>query len=137
MKRFYSIFFFIGSLCGVAALLLFLIKIPKWDIISLDNVDYIYDKLSFHMFFLELILILVGIGAAVLAFFGYQSIKEEAVRQAVNQAVNQAVAKASDEVRAFFQTSGKPTEWDISRESPHDGSSKSEMETRDEEEESK
>ena len=45
MKRFYNIFFFIGSFNGIAALLLFGFKIPKWEIISLDNVDYIYDSI--------------------------------------------------------------------------------------------
>ena len=42
-----------GSICGFFALLLFAISIPRKEIISIENVDYIYDKLSFHMFFLE------------------------------------------------------------------------------------
>lgn len=97
------------------------------EIISIDDVDYIYDKLSFHMFFLEAILVIVGLAAAVLGIVGYQPIKDEAV--------SQAVSKAKDEARAYFETLDKPTKSDIPIKSPHDSSSKSEMETRVEEEE--
>ncbi len=71
----------------------FALSIPVKGIISIDDVDYIYDKLSFHMFFLEAILVIVGLAAAVLGIVGYQSIKDEAV--------SQAVSKAKDEARAY------------------------------------
>ena len=123
----FNILFGFGGLCGIAALLFFAFSIPVKEIISIDDVDYIYDKLSFHMFFLEAILVIVGLAAAVLGIVGYQSIKDEAV--------SQAVSKAKDEARAYFETLDKPTKSDIPIKSPHDSSSKPEMETRVEEEE--
>lgn len=129
MKTFYNFFFGIGSLCGIVAILLFFFRIPKTEIISLDNIDYIYDKLSFHMFFLELILVIAGLGAAFLGIVGYQSIKDEAV--------GRAVEKAKDEARAYFEALDKSTESDLPIKSHHSDSNAPEMETRDEEEESK
>lgn len=38
------------------------------------------------MWFLEMILLIAGLAAAVLGFVGYQSVKEEAVKQAVERA---------------------------------------------------
>jgi len=123
----FNILFGIGGLCGIVALLLFALRIPVEEIISIDDVDYIYDKLSFHMFFLEAILVIVGLVAAVLGIVGYQSIKDEAV--------SQAVSKGKDEARAYLEALDKPTKSDIPIKSPHDDSGKPEMETRDEEEE--
>ncbi len=121
-QTFFIIFLAIGSLCGIFALLLFAISIPIKEILSIENVDYIYDKLSFHMFFLEAILVIVGLAAAVLGFIGYQSIKEEAVNQAVNQ--------AKDEVRVYF---GKlPEKPDIPIKSSRDGSNEPKMTDREE-----
>ena len=127
-QTFFIIFLAIGSLCGVFALLLFAISIPRKELLSIENVDYIYDKLSFHMFFLEAILVIVGLAAAVLGFIGYQSIKEEAVKQAVKQAVNQAVGKAKDEAEAYLK--GLPKQPDIPIKSPHNGSNEPKLEDR-------
>ena len=44
------------------------------------------------MWFLEMILLVVGLAAAVLGFVGYQSIKEEAIKQAVEKAGREALA---------------------------------------------
>ena len=113
------------SLSGFFALLLFVFAIPRKEILSLENVNYIYDKLSFHMFFLEAILVIAGLAAAVLGFIGYQSIKDEAV--------SQAVEKAKDEAIAYF---GKlPTPPDVPIRSLHDGSNGPEKIDRTEEEE--
>ena len=96
--------------------------IPAKEVISVNEVDYIYDKLSFHMFFLEAILVVAGVAAAVLSFIGYQSIKDEAVRQ--------AVGKAKDEARAYF---GKlPEKPDIPIKSSRDGSNEPKMTDREE-----
>lgn len=86
----------LGGLCGIAALLLFFYLIPIETIVSVDKVEYIYEKLSLHMWFLEVILLVAGLAAAVLAFVGYQSIKEEAVRKAVE--------RAEQETREFLKT---------------------------------
>ena len=123
----FNIFCGIGGLCGIFALLLFAFSIPVEEIISIDDVDYIYDKLSFHMFFLEAILVIIGLAAAVLGIVGYQSIKDEAV--------SQAVSKAKDEARAYFEALDKPTKSDIPIKPPHSGSNRPEMESRVEEEE--
>ena len=118
----FNILFGFGGLCGIAALLLFAFSIPVKEIISIGDVDYIYDKLSFHMFFLEAILVVAGVAAAVLSFIGYQSIKDEAVRQ--------AVGKAKDEVRVYF---GKlPEKPDIPIKSSRDGSNEPKMTDREE-----
>lgn len=123
-QTFVSILLGLGSLSGFFALLLFVFAIPRKEILSLENVNYIYDKLSFHMFFLEAILVIVGLAAAVLGFIGYQSIKDEAV--------SQAVEKAKDEAIAYF---GKLQPPDVPIRSPHDGSNGPEKTDRTEEEE--
>ena len=103
--------------------MLFAIGIPRKEIISIENVDDIYDKLSFHMFFLEAILVIVGLAAAVLGFVGYQSIKDEAV--------SQAVSKAKDEVRVYFEK--LPEQPDIPIKSSRKGSDEPRMKDRKEE----
>lgn len=75
-----------GGLCGIAALLSLFHLIPIETIVSVNKVGYIYEKLSLHMWFLEMILLIAGLAAAVLGFVGYQSVKEEAVKQAVERA---------------------------------------------------
>ena len=85
-----------GGLCGVAALLLFFYLIPVKTMISSEEVEYIYAKLSLHMWFLEMILIIAGLTAAVLGFVGYQAVKEEAIKQAVE--------KARQETQAYLKT---------------------------------
>ena len=92
-----------GGLCGVAALLLYFYLIPVKIMVSSGEVEYIYSKLSLHMWFLEMILLVFGISIAVLGFIGYQSIRDEAVKKATDQAVkkatDQAVKKAAEEAR--------------------------------------
>ena len=70
----------------IAALVFSYHSIPIEDIVSVDKYDYIYDKLSINMLFLEMTLLVFGLGVAVLTFFGYQSIKEAAIRKAVEKA---------------------------------------------------
>ena len=79
-----------GGLCGFAALLSLFHLIPVETIVSINKIGYIYEKLSLHMWFLEMILLVVGLAAAVLGFVGYQSIKEEAIKQAVEKAGQEA-----------------------------------------------
>ena len=81
-----------GGLCGFAALLSLFHLIPVETIVSVNKIEYIYERLSLHMWFLEMILLVVGLAAAVLGFVGYQSIKEEAIKQAVEKAGQEALA---------------------------------------------
>ena len=81
-----------GGLCGFAALLSLFHLIPVETIVSVNKIGYIYERLSLHMWFLEMILLVVGLAAAVLGFVGYQSIKEEAIKQAVEKAGQEALA---------------------------------------------
>ena len=81
-----------GGLCGFAALLSLFHLIPVEAIVSVNKIGYIYERLSLHMWFLEMILLVVGLAAAVLGFVGYQSIKEEAIKQAVEKAGQEALA---------------------------------------------
>lgn len=81
-----------GGLCGFAALLSLFHLIPVETIVSVNRIGYIYEKLSLHMWFLEMILLVVGLAAAVLGFVGYQSIKEEAIKQAVEKAGQEALS---------------------------------------------
>ena len=81
-----------GGLCGFAALLSLFHLIPVETIVSVNKIEYIYEKLSLHIWFLEMILLVVGLAAAVLGFVGYQSIKEEATKQAVEKAGQEALA---------------------------------------------
>ena len=81
-----------GGLCGFAALLSLFHLIPVETIVSVNKIEYIYEKLSLHMWFLEMILLVVGLAAAVLGFVGYQSIKEEAIKQAVEKAGQEALS---------------------------------------------
>ena len=81
-----------GGLCGFAALLSLFHLIPIENIVSVNKIGYIYERLSLHMWFLEMILFVVGLAAAVLGFVGYQSIKEEAIKQAVEKSGQEALA---------------------------------------------
>lgn len=89
-----------GGLCGIAALLSLFYLVPIESMVSGNKIEYIYEKLSLHMWFLEMILLIAGLAAAVLGFVGYQSVKEEAVKQAVE--------KAGQETRAFLKTVDGP-----------------------------
>ena len=91
----------IGSLFGIGALLFLLYLFPIKITISEDDIN-VYDKLSFHMWILEMVLLTVGISVAVLGFIGYQSIKDEAIKKATDEAVK----KAKEEARREF------TRWD-------------------------
>ena len=81
-----------GGLCGIAALLSLFHLIPIETIVSVNKVEYVYEKLSLHMWFLEMILLIAGLAAAVLGFVGYQSVKEEAIKQAVEKARQETLA---------------------------------------------
>ena len=80
-----------GGLCGFAALLSLFHLIPVETIVSVNKIGYIYERLSLHMWFLEMILLVVGLAAAVLGFVGYQSIKEGAIKQAVEKARQEVI----------------------------------------------
>ena len=80
-----------GGFCGFAALLWIFHLIPVETIVPVNKIEHIYEKLSLHIWFLEMILLVVGLAAAVLGFVGYQSIKEEAIKQAVEKAGQEAI----------------------------------------------
>ena len=75
---------------------------------------------------MEAILVTIGLAAAALGILGYQSIRDEAVRQAAKKAEEQAVV--------YLKNLGKS---DLLKESPGNGSNQREMKTRDEEEDKK
>ena len=87
----------IVGLFVIGALLFLLYLFPIKITISENNMD-IYEKLSFHMWILEMVLFTFGIFAAILGFIGYQSIRDGAIKTATDEAVK----KAMEEVRREF-----------------------------------
>ena len=78
-----------GGSCGIGALLLFFHLVPIKPMIPGKEMEYIYERLYFQIWILEMVLLTIGIAAAILGVIGYQSIKEEAVRRAVEEAKNE------------------------------------------------
>ena len=72
----------VGAAAGLGALLLYAHRIPRRSGVSAPDAAALYDQLALHMWFLEMILVIVGITVAVLGALGYQAVKEVAVRAA-------------------------------------------------------
>lgn len=67
----------VGGLCGIAALLLGLLGVPIGMPAPL-LAERLYSQVSLHLWFVEILLIVVAVGAAVFGLVGYQSIREAA-----------------------------------------------------------
>lgn len=86
----------VGALSGLGALLLYLHAIPGRSRLGGPEVSRLYDHLSLHLWFLEMILVIAALVLAILGLVGYQEMKNLA-RQA-------AVQTAKDEIRNHPQT---------------------------------
>lgn len=77
MPRFLIVVSAVGGLCGVAALLLGFLALPIGMPAPL-LAERLYSQVSLHLWFVEILLIVVAVGAAVFGLVGYQSIREAA-----------------------------------------------------------
>ena len=82
----------VGAISGVGALILYFHAIPSRSRLGGAEVSLLYDHLSLHLWFLEMILVIVALVLAILGLVGYQEMKNLA-RQA-------AVQTARDEIRS-------------------------------------
>ena len=100
MPRLLSIAAALGGLCGVAALLLGAVGLPV-TLTPPELAARLYTQVSVHLWFLEVILLLVGLAVGVLGVLGYQSLKDEARLVAAREARNylKTVATESPELR--------------------------------------
>lgn len=77
MPRFLIVVAALGGFCGVAALLLGVLSLPIGMPAPL-LAERLYSQVSLHLWFVEIFLILIAVGAAVFGLVGYQSIREAA-----------------------------------------------------------
>ena len=82
----------VGAISGVGALILYFHAIPGRSRLGGAEVSLLYDHLSMHLWFLEMILVIAALVLAILGLLGYQEMKNLA-RQA-------AVQTARDEIRS-------------------------------------
>ena len=85
MTRLLAILAALGGLCGVAALLLGAVGLPV-TLTPPELAARLYTQVSIHLWFLEVILLLVGLAVGVLGVLGYQSLKDEARLVAAREA---------------------------------------------------
>lgn len=81
MPRFLIVVAALGGLCGVAALLLSVLSLPMGMPAPL-LAERLYSQVSLHLWFVEIFLILIAVGAAVFGLVGYQTIREAACAEA-------------------------------------------------------
>ena len=86
----------VGAISGVGALILYFHAIPGRSRLGGAEVSLLYDHLSMHLWFLEMILVIAALVLAILGLVGYQEMKNLA-RQA-------AVQTARDEIRSHPAT---------------------------------
>ena len=91
MSRLLSIAAVLGGLCGVAALLLGAVGLPV-ALTPPDLAARLYTQVSVHLWYLEMILLIVGLAIGVLGILGYQAIREAATTMARTEA-NRVVAR--------------------------------------------
>lgn len=96
ISTFFSMF---GGSCGIGALFLYFYLVPIKDMVPGKEAGHIYERLYFQMWILEMVLLTIGVAAAVLGFIGYQSIKEEAVKRAVEEAKKEFNVRFGSTVR--------------------------------------
>lgn len=81
MPRFLIVVAALGGFCGVAALLLGVLSLPMGMPAPL-LAERLYSQVSLHLWFVEIFLILIAVGAAVFGLVGYQTIREAACAEA-------------------------------------------------------
>ncbi len=95
MTRLLGILAALGGLCGVVALLLGAVGLPV-TLTPPELAARLYTQISIHLWFLEVILLLVGLAVGVLGVLGYQSLKDEARLVAAREAREYFRAQASE-----------------------------------------
>ena len=95
MSRLLSIAAALGGLCGVAALLFVAVGLPV-TLTPPELAARLYTQISVHLWFLEVILLLVGLAVGVLGVLGYQSLKDEARLVAAREARKHLDALGAD-----------------------------------------
>lgn len=100
MTRLLAILAALGGLCGVAALLLGAVGLPV-TLTPPDLAARLYTQVSVHLWYLEMILLLVGLAIGVLGILGYHAIREAATTMARTEA-NRVVKRQMEEFRAGF-----------------------------------
>lgn len=95
MSRLLSIAAALGGLCGVAAFLFVAVGLPV-TLTPPELAARLYTQVSVHLWFLEVILLLVGLAVGVLGVLGYQSLKDEARLVAAREAREHFRAQASE-----------------------------------------
>ena len=98
MTRLLGILAALGGLCGVAALLLGAVGLPV-TLTPPELAARLYTQVSVHLWYLEMILLLVGLAIGVLGVLGFQSIREAAITMARDEA-HRIVTRQMDELRA-------------------------------------
>lgn len=95
VTRLLAILAALGGLCGVAALLLGAVGLPV-TVTPPELAARLYTQVSIHLWYLEMILLLVGLAIGVLGILGYQAIREAAITAARAEANRIAVRQISD-----------------------------------------
>ncbi len=106
MPRFLIVVAAVGGLCGVAALLLGVLALPMGLPAPL-LAERLYSQVSLHLWFVEILLILVAVGAAVFGLAGYQSIREVAATMARAEARRVASAQMVEHRRSLRRGLGE------------------------------
>lgn len=106
MPRFLIVVAALGGLCGVAALLLSVLSLPMGMPAPL-LAERLYSQVSLHLWFLEILLILIAVGAAVFGLVGYQTIREAACAMARAEARRVASAQMLEHRRSLRQGLGE------------------------------
>ena len=97
MPRLLSIAAALGGLCGVAALLLGAVGLPV-TLTPPELAARLYTQISVHLWYLEMILLIVGLAIGVLGILGYQAIREAATTMARAEA-NRVVEHQMEDLR--------------------------------------
>ena len=77
MTRLVSVSAVVGAVCGIGALLLGFVGVPVRLAPPLFA-ERIYSQVSLHLWFMEMILVIVALVVGVFGVLGYQSLKNEA-----------------------------------------------------------
>ncbi len=72
----------LGFVGGAGAVLLCFHAIPVRSVVAGAQVGLLYERLSLHLWFLEMILVIAALVLAILGIVGYQEVKRVAVETA-------------------------------------------------------
>lgn len=106
MPRFLIVVAALGGFCGVAALLLGVLSLPMGMPAPL-LAERLYSQVSLHLWFVEIFVILVAVGAAVFGLVGYQTIREAAATMARAEARRVAAAQMLEHRRSLRRGLGE------------------------------